>query len=179
MYSIYTQNMLSPSQLQQLQVAAENAVSCETATKVPAELTVAQWVLESGWGSHQPGNNCFGIKAYDGCYGTQSLQTTEVVHGDTEHVAQVFATFPTLGACFEKHASLISQGRPYADAWARYMQMQDLQGLIHGIAPVYSTSPQYAQSLLQLIEMEAIRDAISTARRDFQPTPPASQTQVA
>jgi flagellum-specific peptidoglycan hydrolase FlgJ len=164
--------MLSSTQLECLQVAAGCAVACETATKVPAELTVAQWALESGWGSHQPGNNCFGIKVYEGCYGSQSLQTTEVIHGVTQQLPQEFATFPNLAACFEKHASLICQGSRYAPAWSAYSQSPNLQALVHGIAPIYSTSPSYAETLLELIAMQAIQSAVLAARSG-QTKPPA------
>ncbi|HZS55376.1 MAG TPA: glucosaminidase domain-containing protein [Bryobacteraceae bacterium] len=164
--------MLSVIQLERLQVAAENAVACEGATQVPAELTVAQWALESGWGTHQPGNNCFGIKAYEGCYGCQVLDTTEVDHGIAKELPQEFATFPNLAACFEKHAQLICQGAPYAHAWCEYQESKNLERLICGIAPVYSTSPRYATLLMELIGMHAIERAIWAARHNEQ-MPPA------
>jgi len=49
--------------------------------RTPAEITVAQWALESGWGASAPGNNCFGIKAYHGCV-AQTLPTLEYVDGE-------------------------------------------------------------------------------------------------
>ena len=69
--------MLTPSQVQFLTAAASAAVSCEKITGVPAALTVAQAVFESGWGSHCPGCNCFGIKANGRGCGTQ-LQSTRL-----------------------------------------------------------------------------------------------------
>jgi flagellar protein FlgJ len=164
--------MLSVIQLERLRIAAESAVACEGATQVPAELTVAQWALESGWGMHQPGNNCFGIKAYQGCYGCQVLETTEVCHGVIKQLPQEFATFPTLGACFEKHAKLICQGAPYSQAWSEYGQSKNLEGLICGIAPIYSTSPRYSELLLELVSMHAIGIAVWVARNNEQLKPP-------
>ncbi len=161
--------MLSPVQMEQLNQAANDAVACELATKVPAELTVAQWALESGWGTHQPGNNCFGIKSYDGCFGVQSLHTTEVVHGAPSAMSLQFATFPSLAVCFEKHAELISSGQPYAHAWAQYLQSPDLPTLVRGIAPVYSTSPGYASELLSILSMDAVKAAISGSRNAASP----------
>jgi hypothetical protein len=38
---------------------------------------MGQAILESGWLDHAPGNNCFGIKSYNGEYGRQLLSTTE------------------------------------------------------------------------------------------------------
>ena len=46
-----------------LQEAAQAAKSCESSSGLPAALTLAQWIIESGRGKHCPGNNCFGIKA--------------------------------------------------------------------------------------------------------------------
>lgn len=170
---------LSSEQSERLECAAVNAVTCELATHVPAELTLAQWAVESGWGQHQPGNNCFGIKAYNGCYGTQLLETTEVVHGVTQHLPQEFATFPTLAECFEKHARLICEGPPYATVWVQYEHSSNLGQLIHGIAPIYSTSPTYGQLLLEVVSMQPVQQAILAARNSLhQPPQPVPTTSV-
>jgi hypothetical protein len=73
--------MLTPSQLQRLASAAKSAFACEQRTGLPAETTVAQWALESGWGARAPDNNCFGIKAYSGCQVRQFV-TQKVVAGE-------------------------------------------------------------------------------------------------
>ncbi len=169
--------MLSPEQIDRLREAASNAVSCEQMTRVPAELTVAQWALESGWGQHQPGNNCFGIKAYEGAYGTQLLPTKEVLHGSPCDVEAEFATFRSLAECFERHALLICQGPPYATVWDDYVATQSLQALVYGIAPIYATDLHYATLLMQLIIMEAVQAAITEARNRLQaPKPPATMS---
>jgi flagellum-specific peptidoglycan hydrolase FlgJ len=156
--------MLSPDQSERLNHAAESAVACERTADVPAEVTVAQWVLESNWGTQQPGNNCFGIKAFDGCYGVQLLSTTEVVHGVRTPVVEKFATFPTLDACFAKHASLLSSGKPYSQAWAEYRTTHNLQAFICQIAHVYATDPNYANLLLRIIAMPEVKNAVLRAR---------------
>jgi flagellum-specific peptidoglycan hydrolase FlgJ len=156
--------MLSPDQNQRLKSAAQSAVACERATDLPAELTVAQWALESNWGTHQPGNNCFGIKAYEGCYGVQLLQSTEVINGVRTPVIEKFATFPTLDACFAKHANLFTTGKPYAQAWAAYRLSHDLHTFICEIAHVYATDPNYANILLQILAMPEVKMALAAAR---------------
>jgi len=150
--------------LQRVQDAARCAVACERATGVPAELTIAQWALESGWGHHQPDNNCFGIKAYAGCYGVQLLETTEVINGATQTVNREFATFPTLAACFEKHAQLISQASPYRNVWKEYEMTKDLHALVVGVAPIYATGSNYAETLLAIIAMPEVTSALANAR---------------
>ncbi len=157
--------MLSPAQLAALDGAASSSVSCEQTTDLPAELTLAQWALESNWGLHQPGNNCFGIKAYNGCFGVQSLETFEIENGIRVSVVQSFAIFPSLGACFNQHAALLTSGKPYASAWTQYLKTKDRQALICQVAPVYATDPEYSKTLLQIIAMPEVQAALTEARR--------------
>ena len=153
--------MLSAKQLLNTKQAAHDAVLSEQETKVPAELTIAQWALESGWGAHQPGNNCFGIKAYLGAYGTAPRQTYEFVGGKQRLVTLDFAVFPSLQACFTKHADLIIHGPRYAKAWNTYLQTKDIFRLISGIAPIYATAPDYAQQLETICMMPEVRASLS------------------
>ncbi|HEX4164299.1 MAG TPA: glucosaminidase domain-containing protein [Bryobacteraceae bacterium] len=155
--------MLSPLQLGALKRAAASAVLCERATKIPAELTVAQWALESGWGAHQPGNNCFGIKAYPGCFGIQSLETVEFVGGVRRVLLQPFATFPSLDACFAEHASLFSRA-PYQKIFAAQSANPNLTRLISQVSAVYATDPNYSTLLLEIISMPAVTGALALCR---------------
>jgi len=75
--------MLTPSQQQRLAAAAHSAVLCEQSAGLPAEITLAQWALESAWGASAPDNNCFGIKAYPGCQ-VQEFVTREVIAASTK-----------------------------------------------------------------------------------------------
>ena len=160
--------MLSPQQLEALQRAAASSVRCERDLNVPAELTVAQWALESGWGAHQRGNNCFGIKAYPGCFGVQSLPTVEFIDGTRTVINQPFAIFPSLDACFAKHAALLKTGR-YGAILAAYSADRNLGLLIAQISAVYATDPNYAKSIASIIAMSAVNEALSKCRN--QPAP--------
>lgn len=157
--------MQSQIDLQRLDAAAQNAVACEASTGVPAELTVAQWALESGWGLYEPGNNCFGIKVYPGCYGVQSLRTVEVVDGVSHSVIGEFATFATLAGCFQMHACIICEGKPYARAWQQYKASGNVLALIQCIAPIYASAPNYAATLTAIVAMPQVTCAIAAARR--------------
>jgi len=156
--------MLTACQLEHLKIAAQNAVLCERTTTVPAELTVAQWAVESGWGLHQPGNNCFGIKKYPDCCGVQLLETIEVVKGAPESIKLEFATFPSLAECFKKHAELICTAKPYASAWTEYKNTRNVIGLIKGVATVYATETEYSKRLLAVGSMSSVKLAISESR---------------
>lgn len=179
-------------QQQFLKEASDAAVIAQNSTGVPAEALMAQAILESGWGQHMPGWNLFGIKIYPNCYGRQLLHTVEwftgpeVAHflsgepgrtavrdttstvitdkGREKYKCQDwFATFPTLAACFERRALMFQMGRykPFADAYAAD---HDLTKLIKGIATIYATSPDYADTLLKIIGQRNVTLALSSAR---------------
>ncbi len=155
--------MLSSAQISSLEAAAASSVLCEHQTKIPAELTVSQWALESGWGAHQPGNNCFGIKAYPGCFGIQSLQTVEFVDGQRKALIQPFATFPNLDACFTKHASIFATDR-YREFFAQYAANPNLTQLIQQVSTIYATDPSYAKLLLDVLGLPDVRKALAGCR---------------
>lgn len=182
--------MLTIQQLNNLRVAAGQANKCEKATGVPCELTLAQWVLESGWGQHAPGNNCFGIKEYPNCFGTQLLFTTEffteeekenwltrrvgrtaaVENATPNSVGRMrykaqdwFASFQTLADCFTKRATLFTK-LPYKPFMDQYLQDRNLVSLIQGIAPHYATDPDYAKQILSISSIREVQDAIKESR---------------
>ena len=155
--------MLSPAQKSALSCAAASSVDCERACQIPAELTISQWALESGWGSHQPGNNCFGIKAYNGCFGIQLLKTAEYVNGVRTTILQPFATFPSLDACFHQHATLFSTAR-YQQAFKQHAKSADLDALIRQVSAVYATDPNYASLLFAIIAMPEVKQSLAACR---------------
>lgn len=134
--------MLTAAQSSALTVAAAAAVASEKATKLPAELTVPQWADESEWGAVAPGNNCFAIKTDAG-------------------IAEVF---PTLQACFERHAELITTGKHYA-AWTQYLKDGDKAMLCQRIAHSYRPDLLYGTKLAHILQMTEVRAAIAEARK--------------
>jgi flagellum-specific peptidoglycan hydrolase FlgJ len=170
---------------------AEAAVASELSTGCPAELQAAQCILETGWLNHAPGNNCFGIKCYEGAFGRQLLGTrewftdSEAAHflalGDGRtaeraeppqrdargrklyHVEDWFATFATLGDCFARRAAMFNAGH-YAPLAGAYRSGGSLEALVRGIAPIYATDPGYADTLLSLIRNADVQAAIAAAR---------------
>src|SRR5262249_62319182 len=71
---------------------------------VPASITLAQWIVESAWGSAMPpdSNNPFGIKALDDQPAVES-ETREVVDGKVVTIVARFRRFPNLAEAFEAH----------------------------------------------------------------------------
>jgi flagellum-specific peptidoglycan hydrolase FlgJ len=176
-----------------LRLIARAAVASEKATGCPAALQAAQCILETGWLSHAPGNNCFGIKSYAGESGRQLLRTREwlsdpererFVAGAQGRTAELveplqrdargrtlysvmdwFATFPTLGDCFATRAAAFRQGE-YAALAAAWQANGDTEALVRGIAAIYATDPTYAGKVLALIRHPAVQAAIAAARAE-------------
>lgn len=168
-------------------VAASRHIESQLA--IPAEVLVAQWALESGWGQSSPGNNCFGIKKYHGCYGTQLIKTTEwftdleyrrflsLGEGRTAilsplitpnkngrrlyHCQDVFATFPTIVACFQKRSELFQSPR-YSALLVDYLTTHNLETFIRKMSAIYATAPNYADVLLSLIRRDRVQLALLT-----------------
>lgn len=156
--------MLTPKQQQFLVMAAGAAVASERATKLPATLTVAQAVWESGWGSRMPGNNCFGIKPDHHGSGVQYFVSNEFINGAWRKESEAFEKYDTLADCFNDHARLITQGAPYQEAWERFLQDGDVDGVAARVSKVYGTDPQYAEHMLNMMHSQAVSQAVAAAR---------------
>lgn len=184
--------MLKLQQLNNLQAAAKHAMFCEIDSGVPCELTIAQWALESGWGEHQPGNNCFGIKEYQGCYGTQLLYTREYLTDsalrqwlaaksgrtaimedgtlDKEgrklyRCQDYFATFPTLTEAFLKRSQILRSFK-YNLHFEQYLMDHNIVRLVQGIAPIYATDPNYSKTVLEIASIQEVQAAIKQVRSE-------------
>lgn len=122
------------------------AQKAQAAYGVPASVTLAQWALESAWGSHCTGkHNFFGVKAT----ATQPASlcwTHEVVAGKSIACQQRFADYVSLDAGFGAHAALLTHAQ-YAKAWP----FKDVETFVRAIAPVYATDPDYADKLMAII----------------------------
>lgn len=159
---------LTPGQESALELAAAGAVlaSSKVACAAIARhglsiLTTAQWAIESGWGSHEPGNNPFGVKAVKGQpYVTE--MTAEYIEGKEEHIPQNFASYPSLAAAFDAHAALIVTGTGFAPAWDRFEQSPiDLETFFVAVAARYATAPDYATALWRIANMPEVLGAIA------------------
>src|SRR4051794_40854592 len=178
-----------------LQFIATAAVSAETSTGVPAEMSTAQCILESGWLEFAPGNNPFGIKSSAAVPGRQLLDTEEwfnaaeltrfVALGDGRianvvlksgipqmsgtrtryKVKDWFAKFSTLAAAFQRHSEMLLTSPFYKKATTQFQSDRDLKAYIGAIAAKYATSPTYATQLEQLIAQNNVQTALKSARK--------------
>lgn len=114
---------------------------------VPASITLAQGMLESGNGLSElaiKGNNHFGIKCHSGWKGDK------VYHDDDKK-----------GECFRKYASPENSYRDHSD-FLRYrdrykflfdLEITDYEGWAYGLKKAgYATDPAYPKKLIKLIE---------------------------
>lgn len=156
--------MISPRQQAALDEIAAAAVIAERVTGCPAELSVAQCILESDWLLRAPGNNAFGIKATDS--NAQYQLTKEYIDGSYVTQTAAFETYPTLMDGFIAHARLLTDGKPYAAAWEHYRDdpKHDLDTLIGSVARRYATDPKYTINVIALAHGPNVTAAIARAR---------------
>lgn len=112
-------------------------------------LTIAQAILESGWGKSAIGNNLFGIKAGSNWTGkTQTVRTSEYGSGGYYHINATFRDYDSIDDSIEDHAKLLTNSRyDSVRAATNYKTAcQEVQ------KDGYATSPTYANSLIKLIE---------------------------
>lgn len=113
--------------------------------KVPAAVTLAQWVIESAWGAAMPpdSNNPFGIKAVANQPAVDS-ETHEVVNGETITVTVKFRVFDSIGQAFDEHGRLLATNPAYSNAM---QQVRNPDAFADALTGVYATDPDYGTKL--------------------------------
>jgi flagellum-specific peptidoglycan hydrolase FlgJ len=143
-------------------IAAAATVMASTPGYPPAlaPVSVAQFLLESAWGTSHMGeaNNYFGIKARgDEPYVTRP--TWEVIKGQRINVEARFRKFADMADCFASHARLLltrtrSDGsRIYAKALAH---ATDPIAFAHALTGVYATDPEYGRKLESIMRSRGL-----------------------
>ncbi|MCR4603896.1 MAG: glucosaminidase domain-containing protein [Prevotella sp.] len=118
--------------------------------KVPASITLAQGLLESAAGQSTlatEGNNHFGIK----CHGW----TGRTVYRDDDRKNECFRAYSSAYESFEDHSRFLAKGQRYRKLFS--LKITDYKGWARGLkAAGYATNPQYAQSLINIIESNGL-----------------------
>ncbi len=113
--------------------------------KIPASITLAQGILESGSGESElakKSNNHFGIKCHD-------WQGEKVYHDD-DIKNDCFRKYPKPEDSFEDHSVFLQRSR-YSKLFD--LDITDYEGWAKGLkACGYATSPTYAERLIAVIE---------------------------
>jgi len=152
------------------------AQSSQRVYGVPASITIAQAILESGWGQSalaKQCNNYFGIKATANALpdSYEEFPTIEFVDGRRTSVMAAFAKYPSPAMCFAAHARLLALAPRYKAAMAVRNDVLAFAGQLQRCG--YSTNPDYAALLMSLVK------EYDLTQYDIQPEPPANQAEVA
>ena len=114
---------------------------------IPASITLAQALLESGAGKSmlaQKANNHFGIKVGMGWTGPYILCSDD-------RPDDRFRVYKSPAESYEDHSLFLKNGRRYAALFT--LSRTDYKGWAHGLKRAgYATNPRYAQSLIEIIE---------------------------
>ena len=116
-------------------------------------VTMAQAILESGWGESgltKASNNLFGIKAGGGWDGyVVKYPTKEYVNGQYIDTTADFRAYDSLDASMEDHGAFLAGQSRYANI----IGVKDYKTVCRLLQQDgYATAPNYADSLISLIE---------------------------
>ena len=114
--------------------------------KIPASITLAQGVLESGSGRGRlavEGNNHFGIK----CHGWKGAK----IYHDDDRSQECFRKYNKSEMSYEDHSEFLTGRSRYASLFE--LKPDDYKGWAKGLrAAGYATDRKYPQKLISLIE---------------------------
>jgi flagellum-specific peptidoglycan hydrolase FlgJ len=114
---------------------------------IPASITLAQGLLESGAGQSTlavKGNNHFGIKCHNGWTGPTMLK-------DDDRKDDCFRVYSSPYESYEDHSKFLASSQRYRSLFS--LKTTDYKGWARGLkAAGYATNPVYAQSLIDIIE---------------------------
>ncbi|MDE6807077.1 MAG: glucosaminidase domain-containing protein [Prevotella sp.] len=115
--------------------------------KVPASITLAQGLLESAAGQSRlatQGNNHFGIK----CHGWSG----KTIYHDDDKSGECFRSYKSPFESYEDHSRFLVNGQRYQGLFK--LNLTDYKGWARGLkAAGYATNPQYADRLIDIIQL--------------------------
>lgn len=151
-FSIVAQNRLKPYE-DYIAKYSDIAVRQQKLHGVPASITLAQGILESGAGNSymaKRSNNHFGIKCHNGWTGDT------VIHFD-DGVNSCFRKYDKPEESFDDHSLFLVKGRRYATLFQ--LDPTDYKAWAYGLKNAgYATDPTYADKLIRIIETYGLND---------------------
>lgn len=123
---------------------------------IPASVTAAQSILESGWGESELAvahRNFFGFKCVSGrpgpiASGCHEYPTTECTP-ECQPATAAFRVYPSMKDSFRDYGRLISTSKYYAHALPF---ADDAKVFIREVAKSYATDPKYAGKVIRLMD---------------------------
>ena len=117
------------------------------AHKIPASITLAQGILESGMGHGRlakEGNNHFGIKCHEEWKGKQ-------IYHDDDKKGECFRSYKNPLRSYRDHSLFLVERDRYSSLFK--LNRKDYESWALGLkAAGYATDPKYAEKLISLIE---------------------------
>lgn len=128
--------------------AAQKAQAC---WGVPASISIAQWVLESGSGKHMPpgSNNPFGIKAAAGQAAVYVTTREETKDHRSIYIKAGFRKFASMAEAFDEHGKLLATHPAYSLAQSR---TNDPDGYADALTHHYATDSLYGTLLKSIMK---------------------------
>lgn len=122
------------------------AVSQMLQYKIPASITMAQGIIESGNGNSvlaQKANNHFGIKCHE--------WTGDKIFIDDDKKNECFRNYKSANESYQDHSEFLTKRSRYSKLFA--LEMTDYKSWAQGLKDAgYATNPKYPQLLTDLIE---------------------------
>lgn len=116
--------------------------------KIPASITMAQALLESGYGESElakKSNNHFGIKC-------KSYWKGERVYHDDDAKGECFRKYSTVNDSFIDHGLFLTSNQRYSGLFK--LKADDYKGWAKGLkAAGYATNPKYPELLINMVEL--------------------------
>jgi flagellum-specific peptidoglycan hydrolase FlgJ len=130
---------------------AGGAVMAQRKYGVPASVTIAQAIVESGWGESQlatQDHNLFGIKG-TGPAGSHPLPTWEYVNGQQVTTTSDFRVYRNTAESIDDHGRLLATSPYYRKAMA---DRRNPDAFAASLTGVYATDPDYGAKLISLMK---------------------------
>ncbi len=142
-----------------IEFVAKGARDAMKTTHVPASVTVAQAIVETGWGRHTIGDakNLFGIKG-EGPAGSETRPTREVIHGQSVTMPQPFRKYNSFAESILDHANFFVVNKRYAKALsvANDPNSDNVSRANNFAVEIqragYATDPNYAATLIGIMK---------------------------
>ena len=133
-----------------ISAVAPGALQAQRRYGVPAAVTIAQAIDESGWGQSELAardHNLFGIKG-TGPAGSVPLPTQEYVNGQPVSTSASFRVYHNVAESIDDHGRLLARSGYYQQAMGDRQHPDKFAAALTG---VYATDPNYGANLISLM----------------------------
>jgi flagellum-specific peptidoglycan hydrolase FlgJ len=157
-----TKKVLNKNVLKYIKNYAAIAVKEMHEHKIPASITLAQGILESGSGKGElalKSNNHFGIKCHTGWQG-------ERVYHDDDEQGECFRKYQYVATSYKDHSAFLTQRKRYAFLFN--YRTKNYKKWAKGLKKAgYATDKKYPKKLIRIIETYKLNEFDNLKKKDF------------